>query len=157
VGNWLDEVGIDVARGKGGGGKWGAGNGPGGGAKKDKADGKAATKRERRGDFRWQPKRPGPFAQLPLRQIMRVLEIVLDARFESQSRGGDAAPSADVEGADVANQKHASTSEEGRRELARAASRIGARRSKGSPRRRSAIKPPPTRWSWTGWRPRRAR
>ena len=121
VGNWLDEVGIDVARGKGGGGKWGAGNGPGGGAKKDKADGKAATKRERRGDFRWQPKRPGPFAQLPLRQIMRVLEIVLDARFESQSRGGDAAPSADVEGADVSNQKHASTSEEGRRELARAA------------------------------------
>ena len=59
IGIWLDEVGIDVARGGGGGG-----GGPG--SRAPPKDHKAP--KEPKGpikDTRWQPRRPGPFDNLP--------------------------------------------------------------------------------------------
>jgi hypothetical protein len=93
IGIWLGEVGIDVARGKGGGpgghgGKTFGGGGGGGG------DGGGSHKRKcKQGDQRWQPVKPGPLNALPLRNVMAALEVMID---------------------------HSDSLEEGRREVARA-------------------------------------
>ena len=82
IGIWLDEVGIDVARGKGGGG----GGGPG--SRAPPKDHKAP--KEPKGpikDTRWQPRRPGPFDNLPLRRVMTVLELVMDTEGDSPGDG----------------------------------------------------------------------
>ena len=82
IGIWLDEVGIDVARGKGGGG----GGGPG--SRAPPKDHKAP--KEPKGptrDTRWQPRRPGPFDNLPLRRVMTVLELVMDTEGDDPESG----------------------------------------------------------------------
>ena len=84
IGIWLDEVGIDVARGKGGGG----GGGPGA-----RAPPKEHKTKEPKGparDTRWQPRRPGPFDNLPLRHVMAALEIVMDTEGGTPASGRQA-------------------------------------------------------------------
>jgi hypothetical protein len=78
IGQWLDEVGVDVARGKGG--------GPGAehkdkekkafaNAKKDKLALHSSKESVRAPDTRWQPETPGPMEELPLRFLMRALRL----------------------------------------------------------------------------------
>ena len=76
IGIWLGEVGIDVARGKGGGAA------AGGSSNKSSGGGADADASKRKGgklaDDRWQPARPGPLDALPIRNIMAALEALLD-------------------------------------------------------------------------------
>ena len=73
IGQWLDEVGVDVARGKGG--------GPGADAskesskKKEKDKHKAFAQSVRAPDTRWQPETPGPMEDLPLRFLMDAIRL----------------------------------------------------------------------------------
>ena len=87
VGMWLAEVGIDVARGKGGGP---GGSGAASGGRDDRSGGDHLPGGKKKGGStrqgqeggepapRWQPAVPGPFERLPMRRIMATLEAILD-------------------------------------------------------------------------------
>jgi hypothetical protein len=75
IGQWLDEVGVDVARGKGG--------GPGAESSKESSKKKEKDKHKanerlssvRAPDTRWQPETPGPMEDLPLRFLMDAIRL----------------------------------------------------------------------------------
>lgn len=89
IGAWLDEVGIDIARGKGG--------GPGGDhtkkqKKHDKVNDKSRMKLPAL-DTRWQPTICGPFEQVPLRFLMHALTGVVEDEDGSVSDDDKEGPS----------------------------------------------------------------
>ena len=109
IGQWLDEVGVDVARGKGG--------GPGAehkdkekkafaNAKKDKLALHSSKESVRAPDTRWQPDVPGPMEELPLRFLMRALRLAgprperdeaLDEEGDDREENGEKKETEDVE------------------------------------------------------------
>ena len=109
IGVWLDEVGIDVARGKGG--------GPGGEKsttkpkKGDKTHGGRHHQKAPVVDTRWQPAFSGPFEQTPLRFLMRAFEKIVDGTLDSTSDD-------DAEN-DTSSCQNSSSRDEQRRWLAR--------------------------------------